>query len=310
MSTEQRRKFDINYLNKLLLRDKAILIGEYNNLNRDVSINFICNCGKEHVKNFKIIAYKAGAFCEECTGKNKKEKYKQTNLDIRGVENPMRCSEVKEKLKQTCIKKFDVENPSQSKLVKERKSETCMKNHGVSNPLKSKIIRSKAKQTNLRIRGVEHPMRCSEVKEKCKQTNLRIRGVENPSQCIYVQKKKEESKLTFKEYVCPSGTIRRIQGYENFALDELFKKFTEDQVITDRETIPSIEYYYEDRKHVYFPDIFIPHLNKIIEVKSTWTYNLDVEKLKQKEKYTKLQGYEYEYWIFDKDSLTIKTEHE
>jgi hypothetical protein len=222
----------------------------------------------------------------------------------------MRCSEVKEKHKQTCIKNFDVENPSQSKLVKERKVETCLKNHGVTNPLKSKIIISKAKQTNLRIRGVENPMRCSEVKEKSKQTNLRIRGVENPSQCSIVQKKKEESKINFKEYICPSGTIRRIQGYENFALDELFKKFTENQIITDRDFIPTINYEYDNTKHVYFPDIFIPHLNKIIEVKSTWTYNLEVDKLKQKEYYTKLKGYDYEYWIFDKGCLTVKTEHE
>jgi hypothetical protein len=114
---------------------------------KTISINFICNCGKEHVKNFKIIAYKAGAFCEECTGKNKKEKYKQTNLDIRGVENPMRCSEVKEKHKQTCIKKFDVENPSQSKLVKERKVETCLKNHGVTYPLNT----PSAQQSGLKL---------------------------------------------------------------------------------------------------------------------------------------------------------------
>jgi hypothetical protein len=41
MSTKERKKFDSNYLNKLLLRDKAILIGEYKKLNRDASINFI-----------------------------------------------------------------------------------------------------------------------------------------------------------------------------------------------------------------------------------------------------------------------------
>lgn len=34
----------------------------------------------------------------------------------------------------------------------------------------------------------------------------------------------------------------------------------------------------------YYPDIFIPKENKIIEVKSIWTYNVNLEKniLKQK----------------------------
>jgi hypothetical protein len=308
--TSMKRKFDIDYLNKLLLKDKAILIGEYNHLNRDVYIEFKCNCGKENKKNFRIMADYSGAFCVDCTEKIKREKTENTLLENYGNKDVFKIKEVREKVKKTLMKNYNVENPSQSKLVKERKIETCMKNYGVTNPLKSKKIMNKFKETNFLIRGVEHPLQCSEVKEKFKQTNLKRRGVENPSQCPFVQKKKEESKITFKEYVCPSGIIRRIQGYENFALDELFKTFTEEQIITDRDFIPTIDYEYEDEIHVYFPDIFIPHLNKIIEVKSTWTYNLEVDKLKQKEKYTKLKGYEYEYWIFDKGYLTVKTEHE
>ena len=40
------------------------------------------------------------------------------------------------------------------------------------------------------------------------------------------------------------------------------------------------EYYIDDKKHLYYPDIYIPEYNKIIEVKSTYTYNKDVEKVK------------------------------
>lgn len=378
-----RRIFDINYLNEFISKDKAILIGNYGKLNRESFIDFKCNCGKEHMKNFRTIVDYGGAFCIECTEKNKSKKREETNLKIYGNKNILQVEEIKEKIKQTCIEKYSVENPSQSEIIKQRKIETCMKNHGVSNPTKSKTIRDKVKQTNLKIRGVEYSTQCPEVKEKAKQTNLKIRGVEHPkqsqeviektkqtcmkiygvtnplnnelvmkktkqtnlnrrgveyptqcpnvrekvkqanlrnrgveypSQCPLVQKKKETSMRTFKDYICPSGKIRRIQGYENYALDELFKTFTEEQIITDREEIPTIEYLYEDTKHVYFPDIFIPHLNKIIEVKSTWTYNLDVEKLKHKENFTKLKGYEYEYWIIEKGkplySLVIKTEHD
>jgi hypothetical protein len=351
-----KRNFDIIFLNQILLRDKAILLREYDKLNRDSNIDFKCNCGKINSKTFKTLADYSGMFCKECTKRIKKDKYEQTMLKNHGVTNMSKSEISKQKKKETCIKNYGVENPSKSEIIKEKKKqtniknrgvdhnfkgkenreklkkifiekyeveypmqspevrekvkETCIEKYGTSNPLENKDIQNKIKETNLKLRGVEYPLQCKEVMEKLKQTNLRIRGVENPSQCPLVQKKKEESMLTFKEYKCPSGEIRRIQGYENFALDELFKTFTEEQIITDRELIPTINYKYEDENHVYFPDIFIPHLNKIIEVKSIWTYNLEVDKLKQKEIYTKLKGYDYEYWIFDKGYLTVKTEHE
>jgi hypothetical protein len=374
-----KRKFDIQLLNETILKNKAILLGEYPILNRDSNIFFICNCGIKNVKNFRTITNYGGAFCIECTEKNKREKTEETNLKRYGSKHLFNVEEVREKIKQTCIKNYNVENPSQSQIIKEKKIETCIKNHGVTNPTKSEIIREKVKETNLRVRsveyaaqspevkekikqtnieiygvehcmqnteikekakqtnikiygfanalqnetikqkfketnlrkrGVEYPTQCPEVREKVKETNLKNRGVEYPTQCPHVQKKIQDSLYTFKEYVCPSGTVRRIQGYENLALDELFKTFTEEQIITDRDLIPTIDYEYEDENHVYFPDIFIPHLNKIIEVKSTWTYNLEVDKLKQTEYYTKLKGYDYEYWIFDKGCLTVKTEHE
>lgn len=380
MTSTKQRRFNIEYLNEILLRDEAILIGEYPKLNRDTFIDFKCKCGKENRKNFRIMTDYCGAFCKECTEKIRRSKTEETLLENYGNKHVFKIDSVIEKVKQTCLKNYNVENPSQSEIIKERKSETCMKNYGVSNPLKSKIIMNKLKQTNLKIRGVDCATKCPQVKEKMKQTNLKIRGVEyifqcpkakekaqqtnlkktgfkNPIQCpkikekikqtnlknrgvdhpskcpkvmekikktifkIYgvenvsqsplIQKKIQESTFIFKEYICPNGEIRKIQGFENYALDELFKTFTEEQIITDREKIPTIDYIYENTKHVYFPDIFIPHLNKIIEVKSTWTYNLDIEKLKQKEKYTKEKGYFYEYWIFNsKGSLTIKTEHE
>jgi len=38
----------------------------------------------------------------------------------------------------------------------------------------------------------------------------------------------------------PSGDIRKVQGYEPFALDILVKKYKEDDIKTDRKDIPRI----------------------------------------------------------------------
>jgi hypothetical protein len=376
MIRKEKRKFDIHFLNEILLRDKAILQGEYYKINREININFICSCGKEHIKNFRMMVDHCGALCEKCTEKHKREKTEGTLFKKYGNKNIFQIEEIKEKSKETCMKNYNVENPSQAKIIKGKKIETCMKNYKVENPSQAKIvkekkietcmkntgfenpsqcskIKEKMKQTNIRIRGVEHPLQCPKVKEKMnetrmkiygvttllknkvimkksketnlknrgvqyptqcpkvrekiKQTNLRVRGVEHPSQCVFVQKKKEESRLTFKEYVCPSGKVIKIQGYEYVALNDLFRSFSENQIVTERSEIPVIPYVYEENKHYYFPDIFIPHLNKIIEVKSTWTYSLEVDKIKAKEKATKEKGYDYEYWVCDSNRVLFIT---
>ena len=60
-----------------------------------------------------------------------------------------------------------------------------------------------------------------------------------------------------------------------------------------------------NKNHYHFPDIYISRENKIIEVKSTWTYQLHLEKNIQKQKYAKEQNYKYEFWIFNKKGELI-----
>lgn len=98
----------------------------------------------------------------------------------------------------------------------------------------------------------------------------------------------------------PSGEVRNIQGYEHFALDILLKEYNEEQIKTDRTDMPNITYTFNDKTKRYFPDIYIPYKNLIIEVKSDWIYNKQFELNKIKEKYTKEYGYTYEVWIFDR----------
>ena len=114
-----------------------------------------------------------------------------------------------------------------------------------------------------------------------------------------------KSSKSYKKYIMPSGIIRNVQGYEPFALDILLKTYQEEQIKTDRYDLPVINYTYNDKTKRYFPDIWIPHINLIIEVKSQWIYNKQLEINKSKEKYTKDCGYEYEVWIFDRKANKI-----
>jgi hypothetical protein len=106
----------------------------------------------------------------------------------------------------------------------------------------------------------------------------------------------------------PSGEVRRVQGYEPFALDDLLKVYTEEQIITQRKRIPRISYSIDSKKCYYFPDIYIPHENKIIEVKSTWTININPDVIDYKGKATEAAGYIYELWCFNAKGERINIE--
>jgi hypothetical protein len=109
-----------------------------------------------------------------------------------------------------------------------------------------------------------------------------------------------------KKYIFPSGNIRHVQGYEHFALNDLLKLYNEDEIKTNRKDIPRIKYINNNKEKYYFPDIYLPLINKIIEIKSTWTYKCDIEIIKLKKIATELLEYDYEIWIYDNKGNKIK----
>lgn len=121
----------------------------------------------------------------------------------------------------------------------------------------------------------------------------------------------QQTAFSFVNYTTPLGVIRKVQGYEPFALDILFKTEhrTELDILTNRVDVPRILYKYKDgSEHYYFPDIFIKSENKIIEVKSTWTYNKDINLNILKWKATQAEGYTMEFWVFSgKGERTVIT---
>ena len=102
-----------------------------------------------------------------------------------------------------------------------------------------------------------------------------------------------------KKYVLPSGKEIHVQGYETYALDELLHNYTENEVVTKRSKVPLITYEYKGKLHRYIPDILISSENKIIEVKSVWTYNLHLIRNIIKALYSRKAGYDFEFWIYD-----------
>ena len=235
-----------------------------------------------------------------------KQKIKAKCLEKYGVEYSLQSKEVRDKGKETNIEKYGTEVGSQSEIVKQKIKATNLEKYGSENPFGSPEIKEKIKATLIERYGVEHPMYIEESKEKMKKTSLERYGVEYPTQLVEIQEKAAHTAKSYKNYTTPTGNIIKVQGFEPFALDELYKLYSEDDIITDRKLVPKIEYIDNDIKKFYFPDIYIKSINKIIEVKSTWTYKTNEFKCTLKGKACIENSYIYELWIYDKKGKNKK----
>ena len=304
-------------------RDKCIIIfDKLEKCNRDTKIKFICNCGIEYSKTFRLL-YEIGAFCKICTKNKRKEKIKQNSIEKYGVEHPQQYQEAKDKSKQTCIEKYGVECPMKSQEVRDKSKQTCLNNYGVENPLKSQEVKDKSKQTCiekygvefafqfqefkdkkkqtcLNKYGVEYAQQSQEVKDKFKQTCVERYGVEHISQNAEISEKQSKNAYKLKQFNFPCGNTIQVQGYEPILLKSLVEEgYIYEDIITKRTDVPVIWYRKNNKKHRYYCDVYIPKINTIYEVKSTWTYEKDIEDIPLKKQSCIDAGYLFELYVYD-----------
>jgi hypothetical protein len=281
-------------------RDKCIIIfDKLEKCNRDTKIKFICNCGIEYSKSFRLL-YDIGAFCKICTKNKKYEKVKQNSIERYGVEYPQQYQEAKYKSKQTCIERYGVECPMKSQEVRDKSKQTCFNNYGVENPLKSQEVRDKSKQTCLIKYGVEYASQSQEAKDKFKQTCIKRYGVEHVSQNAEISEKQSYNAYKYKVFNFPYGTTIQVQGYEPILLKSLVEEgYTYDDIIVKRTEVPEIWYEKDNKKHRYYCDVYIPKINTMYEVKSTWTYKKDIEDIPLKKQACIDTGYLFELYVYD-----------
>ena len=263
---------------------------------------------KEKTKHTLFAKYGVKHFSQT---KEYKEKTKQTCLQKYGCENPFQNEAVREKAKQTCLQNYGCENAMQNEEVKEKTKQTCFQKYGCENPFQNEEVKEKWKTTNKKLYGHEYPLQNKQFKEKSKQTCLQNWGVEHPSQNSEISEKASKNSYHSKEYTLPSGKIIKIQGYENYMLDELLQKenILEEDIITSRSQVPTI-WYLDDigKKHRYYVDVFIPSQNRMIECKSTWTMKKGIEKdnIYLKQQACKDAGYSCEIWVYNSNGEKVE----
>jgi len=152
---------------------------------------------------------------------------------------------------------------------------------------------------------IKRGKKCSEncKVRKYEDTCMKRYGVRNASQYPLVFDKIAKSKNT-KLYEFLSGKKIYVQGWEPYAIDYLLGEFCEDDLCFGKD-VPRIEYIYTDNKyHIYSPDMYIKSIDTIVEVKSVYTYNINLDQNYAKFKNT-LEKYNLKVMIYD-EKLNLK----
>jgi hypothetical protein len=243
--------------------------------------------------------------CKKCGLNKRSATMKINNLSL----NP----ENQKKKKETFIKKYGVDNPSKSDLIKEKKKKTCLKNYGVTSGL---CLRDSVKNGMIKKYGVGHPSQSDTIKNKMYENLIKKYGVNNISKLLDIKYKKEQTclknygvkspsqnKEIFEKSLISSYKIiyynEELYAQGSYELDFL-KYCDENGIINLISNGPSIKYELNGHNHMYHSDFLLQKNNLIIEIKSSYTYNYDLDKNLAKEKYSKLNGYNF-IFLIDKD---------
>ena len=333
-----KQQYNYEYLQNICQGNNIILLKDYSNekITRDIKIEGKCKtdkCDETFCKIFRQLTI-SGGFCKVCTELNRQRKVNLTNLINYGCKNVFQSEEIKNKIKETnlerygdtCalrnplikdkikksnVKNYGVEYTFQSEEVKNKIKETNLERYGDPCALRNPLIKEKQQNTNIERYGGISPLCSSHVKDKCKITSLINYGVEYPMQNAEYSELVSKNSYKSKDYIFPSGKIIKIQGYENYVLDEVLQKenILEDDIITSKSQVPEIWYLDSSgKKHRYYVDIFILSQNRMIECKSTWTMKKGIEKnnIYLKQQACKDSGYSCEIWVYNSKGKKVE----
>lgn len=199
------------------------------------------------------------------------------------------------KTKETNLKTIGVENQFQNEAVKEKMKITNIKNHGVEYPMQNLDIQAKASETNLANLGVKYPGQSEIVKEKTRETCRKKYDVEWTSQISKLYNKSINNSNTNKLFEDTDIIYQSMHEYHflKYCKSKNILKYIEKNIQIKYSTnVTNLHYYY--------PDFNIPLLNLIVEIKSQYIFDLDVEKNLIKEQATLKNDFNF-IFIIDKN---------
>jgi len=283
---------DLKTAKERMLQKKCKLLTTSENYEND-TLNYICHCGRERSVSYKQFMRNSDIWsgCKECFVGTQRKDYDDVFdlFESKGV-FLLETEYQHRHQKMLCIcscgqfAEMCVADISRGRLcigcASDRRKKTNNEVYNTDNPFQNEICKEKARQTMLKRYGYEHNLQNPEILTKAIHANFRR-----------------------KEFTFPSGNVVHVQGYEPFALQYLIDiNYKEEDIITNCLEMP--EFYYNcpitNVIRRYYPDIYIPKDNIILEVKSDYTYNLHKDINIEKFKTVKNSNYNIHIHIYDK----------
>lgn len=212
---------------------------------------------------------------------------------------------ITDKFIQDDLEKFK-DNISEEDLINQKKSgklsQIIMNNYIFVNLLDIKYPKNipYRQKINMFLYNITEIPKC----EICKKDSL-VRLTHGEFRKTCSEKCRRELESNYKKYVIKvNGEKINVQGYERYVVPKLIEIYGRENLKIGFEN-DFIEYKMDDKLKKYFPDIFIKSENKIIEVKSTYTLKLDLEKNLIKRDSCIEKGYEFNFYIWDKGKIKI-----
>jgi len=273
---------------------------------------------KTIMDKYEVDNISKSSYFKDIMMKNNNEKY--------GVDWYQQSDDFKTKSKITCLKKYGFDSYSKTEEFILKIKAIMLEKYGVDWYSKSKEFKEKFENTSMLKYGFKHPMMNKDLQQSVSKTVKEKYGVDwyvltehlknTPVDRLKGFEKKELkyghviAGYKLKKYTMPSGAIVKIQGYENFAIDLLLEKYKEEDLSITyydiKEEIGILNYIMEEKDKIYLPDIYLKSENKIIEVKSEYTYDIEKGKNELKKQACIDIGINFEFWIFNKKGKLLE----
>lgn len=254
----------------------------------------------KNIKKYKIYA---------CTRKCANFKYENTCLERYGCRYPLQNEDIKNRLNDFFEKKYGC-IPAKLYEFEIKKQETNISKYGFSQQMfnieniekikKTKFIKYGDENYNNNLKSkhtkfIKYGDENYNNQIKAIKTNIERYGFDNPMKNEIVFLKNLKSRFSLNVY-------NDLVYQSSYELD--FIIFCDENNISLKNG-KKIEYYFNNKHHVYYPDFFIEEYNLICEVKSNYIYNMEIEVNECKKNTVLDSGYNF-IFLIDKNYTEFK----
>lgn len=263
----------------------------YSKCKVNISCDICESFNKINYTNYNKLIKNNGLYrCFNCG----KEKAKLTMFDRYGVDNPTKSKEIVEKIQ----KKYNEKSDKEKNKIVEKQKDTMFNRYGSwftsTDSYKEKIL-----NYSINKFGLTDYRSSDEFKNKVKKTLMDKYGVDYISHISHKNLKFKKARFGKKINGFHESSDLTYQGtYELDFIEKYYKK-------VEIKKIDPIKYHLNENTHYYHPDFYLPNFNLIVEIKSSYTYNYDLERNLTKKDYSIKNGFNF-IFIIDKDYSDFK----